>query len=345
VAHPLRIGLVGFGNVGRRLAELLSGPYEAVWRQRGIRPLVTGIATGRHGAAIDPAGFSLPRCLDLVRRDRRLDVLHHGRALAGSLDFVRRVPADVLVEISPLDPRSGQPALRHVRAALGRGLHVVTANKGPVAFGLRSLRRLAKRQGVAFLFEGTVMDGTPVFNLVERCLPGVRVLGFRGVLNATTSRILARMEQGVSFARALREAQRAGIAEVDPGNDVDGWDAAAKACALANALMGADLRPTQVARRGIRALEAGRLAAARRDGRRIRLVARVRRQGRRLRLSVRPEKLPVGDLLATDGADGILVLETDLMGEVGIWEGRGGTDQTAYALLSDLLAVAGQERP
>ena len=164
------------------------------------------------------------------------------------------------------------------------------------------------------------------------------------MLNATTTRILARMEEGLPFADALREAQLAGIAEADPGNDIDGWDAAVKACALANALVGGDVRPRDVRRRGIRGIRPAHLAAARRAGACIRLVARGRRAGARLAVSVQPERLPSGDLLATEGADGILVLETDLMGEIGIWEGRGGVDQTAYALLSDLVAVAADLR-
>jgi len=344
VPAPFRIALVGFGNVGRRFAELLPGPYAGAFRALGLRPVVTGIATGRHGLAIDPRGLPLARALRLVRSGHRLDALHRAAPLRDAMAFVRDVPADALVEISPLDPRHGQPAVRHVRAALDRGLHVVTANKGPVAFALRRLRALARSRGVAFRYEGAVMDGTPVFNLVERCLPGTRVTGFRGVLNATTTRILARMEEGLPFADALREAQLAGIAEADPGNDIDGWDAAVKACALANALVGGDVRPRDVRRRGIRGIRPAHLAAARRAGACIRLVARGRRAGARLAVSVQPERLPSGDLLATEGADGILVLETDLMGEIGIWEGRGGVDQTAYALLSDLVAVAADLR-
>src|SRR6185503_4922932 len=108
---------------------------------------------------------------------------------------IRRVPAHVLVEITPLDARRGQPATSHVRQALGRGLHVVTANKGPVAFALRPLQALARR---------------------KRRLPGARILGFRGTLNSTTSHILGRMEEGRGAAEALREAQAAGIAEADP---------------------------------------------------------------------------------------------------------------------------------
>jgi homoserine dehydrogenase len=220
----------------------------------------------------------------------------------------------------------------------------VTANKGPVAFALRRLSALARRRGRRFLHEGAVMDGTPIFNLAARCLPGVRVLGFRGVLNSTTTRILSSMEAGVSAAVALREAQRLGIAEADPRNDLDGWDAAVKGCALANALMDANVRPGDVRRKGISGIGLAQVRRAARQRSRIRLLVRGRRRGRGVRIRVAPEAIPVGDLLATPGADGIVVLETDLMGEIGIWEGAGGIDQTAYALLSDLMAVIRAER-
>jgi homoserine dehydrogenase len=353
VARPrLRLALVGFGNVGRSFARLLLGPYRRVLRAEGVEPVVTGIATARHGIAVDPEGLPLRRALAAVGSGRSLLPFHRGPTPARVLDFVKIVPADVLVEVSPLDPRRGEPATSHVRAALRRGLHVVTANKGPVAFARRSLMGLAARRDRLFLHEGAVMDGAPIFNLRERCLPGTRVLGFRGVLNTTTTRVLALMEEGVAFEAALDELQAAGIAEADPRHDLEGWDAAVKACALANALMDADVRPSQVRRRGIAGLTPKRLAAARRAGRRYRLVARAARSTRGVEISVRPERLAAGDPLASSGADGVLILRTDLMGEIGIWQGESGVEQTAYALLADLVAVArrtiheeGQDRP
>ncbi len=333
-----RIAFVGFGHVGRRFADLLRSPFGRALRAAGVEPAVTGIATARHGIAIAARGLSASRAAALTRAGKPLASLHQGPAVVSVAEFIRRVPADVMVEITTLDPRTGEPATAHIAAALRRGLHVVTANKGPVAFARRRLRRLAAGRGLVFLHEGAVMDGFPIFNLVERCLPGVRVLGFRGALNATTTRILSSMEKGVGFEAALREVQAAGVAEADPRNDIDGWDAAVKACAIANALMNADLRPRDVRRQGIAAITAAEVAGARARGRRLRLVARGWREGGRVRLSVAPEALSEGDLLAAR-ADGALVLETDLMGEVGLSEGPGGVEQTAYALLADLIEV------
>jgi len=331
--------LVGFGNVGRRFAELLRGPYARALKVEGARVRVTGIATARHGLTIDPAGIDLGQALKLVARGESLDSLHRGSRIRDVRAFIARVPADVLVEITTLDPRSGQPAIDHVRQALGRGMHVITANKGPVAFAHRRLKALAARKKRLFLHEGAVMDGTPVFNLAERCLRSARIVSFRGTLNSTTNLVLSRMEEGLTASAAVKEAQALGIAEADPGNDLEGWDGAVKGCAIANGLMGASVRPSQVRRRGIVGLTTGDARRAVRAGTRLRLVVRGVRQGRRVRVSVAPERIPFGDPLSGSGPDAALVLETDLMGEIGVFERGATVDQTAYALLSDLIQV------
>jgi homoserine dehydrogenase len=339
INRDIRVAFVGFGNVGRRFAQRLRGPYARALKGEGARVRVTGIATARHGMAVDPGGIDLGQALRLVAKGCSLDTLHRGLRLRDVRSFIAGVPADVLVEITTLDARSGQPAIDHVRQALGRGMHVVTANKGPVAFALRSLKALAARKKRLFLHEGAVMDGTPVFNLTERCLRGARILSFRGTLNSTTNLVLSRMEEGLTAAAAVREAQLLGIAEADPTNDLEGWDAAVKGCAIANALLGASVRPSQVRRRGITGVSGGDARRAIRAGTRLRLVVRGERRRGRVRVSVAPERIPFGDPLCGSGPDAALVLETDLMGEIGVFERGATVDQTAYALLSDLIQV------
>ncbi|MCZ7544598.1 MAG: hypothetical protein M5R40_14235 [Anaerolineae bacterium] len=168
------------------------------------------------------------------------------------LAFIRACPADLIFEATWLDPHAGQPATDYVRAALRAGRHVVTANKGPVAFAYRELRDQARAHDVGFFFESTVMDGAPVLGVAREGLPGCHVTRIRGVLNSTTNAMLCRMEEGLSYEAALAEMQAAGLAEADPTLDVDGWDSAVKTVVLANVAMGADLRPADVAREGIR---------------------------------------------------------------------------------------------
>jgi homoserine dehydrogenase len=336
----LRVALLGFGHVGRAFARGLLGPYREALASRKLRLRVVGVATRVHGAAVDARGLDLTQCLARVEAGGCLASLHRGAPLPSALAFVRSVPADVLVELTSLDPLRGEPATTHLRAALSRGLHVVTANKGPVAFAWSELKRLARRHRCELLHEGAVMDGTPVFNLVSRCLPGCRILGFRGTLNSTSSHVLTRMEEGASLEAAVREAQAAGIAEADPRADLSGWDSAVKGCTLANVLMGATVRPREVRRRGIVRIQPETVRSAIERGRRIRLVVRGSRLGRRIRVRVAPEEIPLGDPLSTRGSDAALILQTDLMGEIGVYERGGNVEQAAYAIFSDLATLA-----
>ena len=341
---PLRIALVGFGAVGRRFAELLPGSYGRALQGLGVTPVLTGIATARHGIAIDPGGLPPAECALAVVGGQSLAHLHRGPAVGSTRGFIRSVPADVLIEVTPLDPRRGEPATSHVRAALRRGLHVITANKGPVAFARRELRELARRRGRHFRHEGAVMDGTPVFNLLEHCLPAVSVSAFRGTLNSTTTLVLARMEEGLSARAAIREAQAMGIAEADPSFDLDGWDAAVKLCAIANTLWDAGLVPARLKRTGIGGVSRRDVIGATRAGARLRLVARAERRRGRVVASVGPERVPLGDPLAGGAQDAALVFTTDLAGEIGVLERGGTVDQTAYALLSDLAFIVSAGR-
>lgn len=346
----LDLAFIGFGHVGRRFARLLeerrvqlASEYDLTWR-------LLGIATRRHGTAIDPVGLPPSRAADLRDAGESLATLDRaGDSPRDTPAFIARVlaldrgpapPPLVFFETTVLDIHAGQPAIDHVRLALAGGAHVVTTNKGPVAFAYRALRELARARGVHFLFEGAVMDGIPVFNLVRETLPAVRVTRVRGVVNSTTNFILTAMEAGRSFDEALRAMQVAGIAEADPSLDVDGWDAAAKVAALANVWLDADLTPHAVERVGIRQLAPEAVRTARADGRRVKLVASARRDAGRVVARVRPEVLEPGDPLAVvDGPANMLILDTDLAGRVAIGELSADLTQTAYALLSDLIAV------
>ena len=221
--------------------------------------------------------------------------------------------------------------------ALETGCHVVTANKGPVAFAYRELSAIAARSGARFLFEGAVMDGVPVFNLVRETMPTVGIEGFRGVVNSTTNHILTALEDGDEYAPALAHMQAMGIAEADPSLDVDGWDAAAKAAALANVFLDGRVTPHDVDRTGVGPDTAAWARAARHRGCRVRLVASATRGSRPV---VRPEELPQADLLAgLRGVANALILDTDTLGRVVICQLDGGLTHTAYALLSDLVTI------
>lgn len=340
--------LVGFGNVARRFVRLLDERRDRLGREYGLNCRIVGIATRRHGCLVDPGGIDGDLAAAIVSSGDPLspETLHcSAQVCADALDVISRArgfnrPPGVVVETTTLEVRDGEPASSHVRAGLEAGFHVVSANKGPVACAYDELSALAARVGRSFRFEGAVMDGVPVFNLVRETLPAVEILGFRGVLNSTTNYVICEMERGVPFAEALAEMQAQGIAEADPSLDVDGWDAAAKTAALVNVLMRGRLRPADVTRTGVRSLTADDVLGARAQGQRLRLVASARRTSDGILASVAPERVPLSDPLAQlTGMANALVLDTDLLGEIAILQRDGGLVQTAYALLTDLLSL------
>ena len=322
------LALIGYGNVARRFETLLLERRDILASQYGLECRVVSTASRRHGC------FAGGRpCTDAF----------------AAIDHLKTSSADlrVVVETTTLDITRGEPAISHVRAAIAAGFHVVTANKGPVAFAYEELTAAARAAGVRFLFEGSVMDGVPIFNLVRETLPAVTITGFEGVINTTTNHILTAMEEGLDFATALARMQADGIAEADASLDVDGWDAAAKTAALANVLLSARVTPQDVAREGITPAMATRARQALAEGRRLKLVASARRNADgTVALTVTPRELPRDHLLAGLAGDAnALILETDLLNKIAITQLSGSLTQTAYAVLSDLISIVRQPLP
>ncbi len=256
-------------------------------------------------------------------------------------EFLNRARPEVVIEITPLEPETGQPAITYIRGCFIRRRHVITANKGPIAHAYSDLNQEAKRAGVEFRFESTVMDGSPVFNMTRNLLPGCVIHGFKGVLNSTTKVVINAMRDGKSMDEGIAEAQRLGIAETDASDDIDGWDSAAKVAALANVLLDGRTDPNAVDRTGIGHLTTAEMVELKAERKTICLVCRGRRTADGLQLSVKPEVLPETDLLATlRGTTNFLLFETDLMGEVGVISIDPGVEQTAYGLFSDLVDIA-----
>lgn len=334
------LALVGFGNVGRALAVLLMQKQAEVEQKYGITYRVTGIATGRHGAAIDPAGLDLARAVELVQNGQRLDALSTTPAPADGLAFVQAVPAQVLFENSPVNRATGEPAASYIRAALERGMHAITANKGPVAHHFRALTALAAEKGRRFLFESTVMDGAPVFSTFRAALPAANILRLRGVLNSTTNLILEMMESGKSFDEAVRYCQQVGLAETDPSADVDGWDSSIKVTILANVLMGASLTPLDVDRTGISTVTQAMVQDALRAGERWKLVCSAERDGGAVHARVAPQRVPAADhLYSIRGSGSGVEFDLDIQPGLGIYKDDSGPETTAYGLLADLITA------
>ena len=340
----LSLCFMGLGSVGRELIQLIDRKRDEVLARYDLTFKIIGIATGKHGIVFDSAGIDHADALNGLRieqvwpstEENRLKLIRDCAAVSAAAH------ADgALVEMSPINRATGRPALDYMELALNLGMHAISANKGPIVHGYRQLRDLAKKQGKACLFEATVMDGFPLLNLYRECLPATRVTGFRGVLNSTTNLVLTLMEEGKSFDEAVRHAQDIGIAETDPGNDIDGWDSSVKVCVLSNVLMGADIRPTDVDRTGIRAITLDMIKAAQLARRKWRLMCTAEWVDDRLVAKVAPEEVPANDpMFRLYGTTSAIQIRTDTLNQLTLIETAPTPAQTAFGVLADLIAAA-----
>ena len=336
----IKIALLGFGNAGQAFAKLLLDKKEEIRRVYDCQVKVSAIATKSKGTLADPRGIDLARALADVREAGRF--MDEGAlSEADALTIAREADYDALIEMTPLNIFSGQPAISHIEAAFSRGKDVVTANKGPIAWKFADLREMARRSGSKFFYETTVMDGTPVFNLVEKTLPLAKVTEVSGILNSTTNFILEEMAKGCDYDDIIARGKAMGFIEADPAMDIEGYDAAAKITALLNVLMDARLTPDRVDRKGIEDITAEDVKDAASRGNVIKLLCsgRIDEDGR-VEARVRPEEVPAGDMLAAvNSTTSVVSITTDLMKKVTVVEHEPEIEQTAYGIFGDLLRV------
>ncbi|HKV27353.1 MAG TPA: hypothetical protein VJN90_03630 [Candidatus Acidoferrales bacterium] len=327
------MALIGFGNVGREFVRLLNAKEAELRRKYGIEWKLAGVASRRIGWIADPDGIDPSAALEHRWPERR-----DAATSQNVREWIAASRADVVFEASSLNRHTGQPAIDHLKAALESGAHAVSANKGPVVHAHRELCELAAKNNRKFLFESSVMDGTPIFSLFPHSLPAVDLRGFRGILNSTTNVALTEMEKCLSLEQAVKKAQQIGVAETDPSDDLDGWDAAVKVAALAIVLMGVPIKLDEIERIGIRALTPEQVREARAAGMRYKLICRAERTANGgLRASVKPERLPMSDPFALlEGTTSALRLDMDVFG-LSIIEHKPGVIATAYGLLADFI--------
>lgn len=326
-----RICFLGFGNVGRALLRLLIAKSSELQETYGIDWRVTGVATRHMGWLANIDGFDAAALLS--QQDKSIT------PAAGLDDWLVQAQPDVLFETTSLNPETGQPAIDYLRSSLRAGAHTITANKAPIVYAYDELNALAIEKGRRFYFESTALDSAPVFSLFRETLPAVKVRGFNGVFNSTTSVIIETMEAGRSFDEGVKAAQELGIAETDPTHDVDGWDATMKVCAIARVVLKKPLLPSEVHRRGIREMTSSMLQAARAEGKPYKLVARARvSEDGSVVASVKPEQIALSEPLGIiRGTTLAIHFELDMIPGLTIVSHRPNLQSTAYGLLADFV--------
>ena len=341
----LKVAMLGFGNAGQAFAEILLDKHETIQKTYNTDVRVTVIATGSRGCLVNPEGLDLADALRAVREDGRFAYDHpdywedvyadcHCAGEPASVVLAREADYDVLLEMTPLQIFTGQPAITHLKTALSRGKHAITANKGPIAWAFKELRDLAIEKNV---------------KLMDETLRLCQVTEVHGILNTTTNFVLEELAKGIPYDEVMEEGRRRGFVEADPSMDIDGWDASAKLTALLNVLMGADITPLDVDRVGISDITEADIAAAASRGNVIKLICHGKFEDapegsnaaeRRVVATVKPVEVPKEQLLANiDGTSSVVSITTDLMGKLSIVEHNPEILQTGYGIFSDLLRL------
>jgi homoserine dehydrogenase len=337
----MRLILIGFGTVGQGLAELLISKKKELQDQYGLKVQVVGIGDMLKGSVYNSGGIDLRRCLELVKSGEKISALpdaYDGDALS----LIQKADADMMVEATYTDIKTAEPATSHIRAAFEKGMHVTTTNKGPLALYFHELSQLAKNKNLKFLYEGTVMSGTPLLNLIRETLAVSSISEIKGILNGTTNYILTRMEEGLSYDDALKKAQELGYAEAVPDADVLGWDALAKVTILANTVLGSRSKPNDFPCQGITDITADAISNAKSRGKRFKLIGKVWRDGGDVKASVAPEEIDLGHPLAgVMGATNAVTITTGTLGDVTIVGPGAGRTETGYSALIDIIHAGG----
>jgi homoserine dehydrogenase len=329
--------LIGCGTVGRGLLQIIHDKKAPID--------VIGISDKLSGSLLDPNGIDIAYLLNIFAQDGKVSDYDKASSSAikglDPIETIQQSDADIMAEMTYTNIKTGQPATSYIEAALKKGIHVTTSNKGPAALYYRKLTRIAEENNVKFLFEGTVMSGTPVFNLARECLHGCAIKEIKGILNGTTNFILTKMEQeGWSYQQALKEAQKLGYAEADPTADVEGLDALAKVVILSNVLLGGDITPDDVQCQGITQITSKEIIRAKNEGMRYKLIGSTKVENDKIIASVKPIKLSLTDPLASV-ADAInaITFDTDLLGKVTIQGPGAGKIETGFSIFTDILSI------
>ncbi|MFA6331894.1 MAG: homoserine dehydrogenase [Methanoregula sp.] len=320
----MKVALIGMGSVGRGVAGMIA--------KKDLGLTITGIADSKSGV-INNNGINIAQVLAAKNKTGLC-----GDPKITAAEVIQNADYDALIEVTPTNALSGEPATGYIEAALKRKKHVVTSNKGPVALHHKELMALAQENNAAFRYEATVAGAIPIMHTLEHGLAGNEILALYGVLNGTCNYILTRMaDEGLTYEQALMEARELGYAEADPTYDVQGIDAAIKLVILANTIWGNDVKLGDVDRTGIDLLTADALRLAEEEGCTIRLIAEACPRKNLFRVS--PRIIGKTHPLVTEGTLNALTLETDMAKEITLIGRGAGSVETASAIIGDLLFI------
>ncbi|MBB6449099.1 homoserine dehydrogenase [Geomicrobium halophilum] len=338
-----KVAILGFGGVGQGFFNIVKEKNNSIQTLHDQSIDIVSIADLSKGSLHNDNGLDFSKINSSLKTDGTLHHYSDEPGLVRGWDAkttIENSNADVVVELTYTDVETGQPAIDHCKAAISRGKHVVMTNKGPVVKAYQDLEKLAKENGVQFLFEGTVMSGTPALRMPLQTLMGNDISQIRGILNGTTNHMLSQMSTDISYEDALTDAQSKGYAEADPTNDVEGYDVQGKVIILANVLLRGNLTREDVPCQGISDLTSKDIQEAAEEDKVWKLLGVIENHEGRVKGYVRPEKLEKTDPLAQiTGPTNAITYNCDLSGEITLVGAGAGITETGFAVLIDILTI------
>ncbi|MEO9529354.1 homoserine dehydrogenase [Roseibium sp.] len=320
MAEALKVGVAGLGTVGASVLKLLSQHGGQIARKSGRAATVTAVSARDR------------------TRDRGFDV--SGLTwFTDPVEMAEKADIDIFVELIGGD--SG-PAEDSVRAALKRGIHVVTANKALLARHGVDLAILAEAGNVCLNYEAAVAGGIPIVKTLRESMAGNDISRVYGILNGTCNYILTRMEtDGIGFEECLADAQRLGYAEADPGFDIEGNDTAHKLAILTSLAFGTKIACDDIYMEGITSIATADIQAADELGFRIKLLGVAQRTETGIEQRVHPTMVPKASAIARiDGVLNAVAVDGDFVGEIVLAGPGAGGKATASAVVSDIADIA-----
>lgn len=341
----LKIAVVGFGEIGQAFAKVLLDKGEEIKKRFDTRLSVVCIATRSRGNVVDAWGIDLHKALDSIKEHGTLEAVMGYETRRTPMELIQSVEYDIMVELTPMELSMSEASYGYIKTALKRGKHAITANKATVAWAYKELKELAIKNKAMFMYEATVMDGMPLFNMKRNALDMCDILEIKGILNRTTNFILEEMtsHHEMELDDVVEAAKQQPFVESDPRLDIDGYDAAAKIAVLANVLMAAEVTPDDVDFQGIGDVTQEDIADAESRGNVIKLICRAfKSEDGSVKCQVKPEEVPQTSVYAQiEETSSILTLRTDVMGELTFVEEAHNpmeaTGQSAYGILSDIM--------
>ncbi len=329
--NSISLSIIGFGNVGKGVAEVLHQKRAYFKEKYGINIKVISI-TDTSATIWAQEGINLKEAIEIKNHFNSLSFWGNEYEVykLDPIEVVKEIDADLIIDVT-----NDKNASKWHLKALKMGKGIITSNKPPVVFNYKELVSLAAMKNLPYLFEATVMAGTPIINLLKKGLPADSVIRISGVLNGTTTFILNSIETGMKFKEALERAQKAGIAERDPSNDLKGIDAAYKATILHNlSFYPIDFKKVRI--NGIEHLSEEEIREAKEKGTPLRLVATIEEGN----VEVKPTKVHENEPLAVSGTSNVAIIETDLLGELVLKGSGAGVKETASGVVGDIIRAA-----